>query len=298
MRRWRGLLLAAVANSGIERVSRRPELSIIRETGIDLRVLGFTVVVCLSCGNTLWIAAGVARAHARFERSLEARRQRLCRTWQPPRSQHFGRRRDCARADSVDRRGLLLQSFRHLLDVAPGFQTDHLLSMQIDAGDASPGSSKQSHRSAAIGTRQEAGAAVRSDRATGKCFAGREIGGRNFHIAARLRNARGFAISHRGPADLGRGNVRPVAQTRVVTPEYFATVGIPLMRGRLLTRDDWTLQDKIVINETIANRFFASEDPDRSPAEFLLARSEALLVFDCGSCRQRAPVWIGCWSHL
>jgi putative ABC transport system permease protein len=55
--------------------------------------------------------------------------------------------------------------------------------------------------------------------------------------------------------------IRPVAQTRVVTPEYFATVGVPLMRGRLLTRDDWTLQDKIVINETIAKRFFASEDP-------------------------------------
>ena len=33
------------------------------------------------------------------------------------------------------------------------------------------------------------------------------------------------------------------------------------MKGRYLTRDDWTLQDKIVINETIAHRFFAGQDP-------------------------------------
>jgi putative ABC transport system permease protein len=33
------------------------------------------------------------------------------------------------------------------------------------------------------------------------------------------------------------------------------------MKGRYLTRDDWTPQDKIVINETIAHRFFADEDP-------------------------------------
>ena len=34
-----------------------------------------------------------------------------------------------------------------------------------------------------------------------------------------------------------------------------------MLKGRLLTKDDWALQDKIVINETIAKRFFANEDP-------------------------------------
>ena len=52
-----------------------------------------------------------------------------------------------------------------------------------------------------------------------------------------------------------------MAQHRGVTPEYFATVGIPLIKGRYFTRDDWTLQDKVVINETIVRRFFANQDP-------------------------------------
>ena len=34
--------------------------------------------------------------------------------------------------------GLLLQSFRHLLDVAPGFQTDHILSLQLTQATLPP----------------------------------------------------------------------------------------------------------------------------------------------------------------
>jgi len=55
--------------------------------------------------------------------------------------------------------------------------------------------------------------------------------------------------------------VRPVAQTRTVTPGYFATMQIPLLRGRLLMRDDWSTQDKVVINDWLAQRFFANQDP-------------------------------------
>ena len=52
-----------------------------------------------------------------------------------------------------------------------------------------------------------------------------------------------------------------MAQIRTASPEYFATVGIPLQKGRLLTRDDWVQQDKIVVNDTMARRFFGNEDP-------------------------------------
>src|ERR1700722_11971076 len=44
-----GLLVAALAIRALSTFAP-PELSIIRETGIDLRVLGFTVVVCLAAG--------------------------------------------------------------------------------------------------------------------------------------------------------------------------------------------------------------------------------------------------------
>jgi len=56
-----------------------------------------------------------------------------------------------------------------------------------------------------------------------------------------------------------RGNY-PVGQTRWFTPGYFATLGIPLRAGRWL-RDSDAAPGRILINETLARRFF----PDRNP---------------------------------
>ncbi|HKP85996.1 MAG TPA: ABC transporter permease [Blastocatellia bacterium] len=52
------------------------------------------------------------------------------------------------------------------------------------------------------------------------------------------------------------------ADYRVVSPDYFRTIGIALLRGRLLTEQDgqnapWAL----VINDTMARRYFPDEDP-------------------------------------
>ena len=47
-----------------------------------------------------------------------------------------------------------------------------------------------------------------------------------------------------------------------VTPLYFQAMGIPLLRGRLFTEHDTaTAQPVAIINETMAKRFFANEDP-------------------------------------
>ena len=50
--------------------------------------------------------------------------------------------------------------------------------------------------------------------------------------------------------------------TRFVTPGYFATVGLPLLRGRLLTdRDGADAPSVAVINAAAAKRYFPGEDP-------------------------------------
>jgi putative ABC transport system permease protein len=51
----------------------------------------------------------------------------------------------------------------------------------------------------------------------------------------------------------------PVAQTRWITPEYFQVLGIPLKRGRLLNENDRS-ESRILINETLARRFFPKQD--------------------------------------
>ena len=52
------------------------------------------------------------------------------------------------------------------------------------------------------------------------------------------------------------------ASWNVITPDYFHTLGIPLMRGRGFTEHDTaTSTPVIVINDTLARRMFPGEDP-------------------------------------
>jgi putative ABC transport system permease protein len=49
---------------------------------------------------------------------------------------------------------------------------------------------------------------------------------------------------------------------QVITPDYFRTIGIPLLRGRMLTDDDNADAPRVaVINETLARRHWPGEDP-------------------------------------
>jgi predicted permease len=52
----------------------------------------------------------------------------------------------------------------------------------------------------------------------------------------------------------------PVAQTRWITPGYFATLGIPLRAGRWLADSD-AAPGRVLVNETLARRFFPNQDP-------------------------------------
>jgi predicted permease len=54
----------------------------------------------------------------------------------------------------------------------------------------------------------------------------------------------------------------PELTVRHVTAGYFRTLRVPLVRGRLLTEQDAQESPAvIVINETVANRFFSNQDP-------------------------------------
>src|SRR3984885_15213486 len=52
----------------------------------------------------------------------------------------------------------------------------------------------------------------------------------------------------------------PVAQIRWSTPDYFRVLQIPLRRGQWLN-DSEADQDRVLINETLARRFFGNKDP-------------------------------------
>jgi predicted permease len=54
----------------------------------------------------------------------------------------------------------------------------------------------------------------------------------------------------------------PISTSQIVSLDYFRTVGIPLLRGRLLGEQDRPDREKaIVVNTGLADRFFPGEDP-------------------------------------
>jgi predicted permease len=56
----------------------------------------------------------------------------------------------------------------------------------------------------------------------------------------------------------------PVAQNRWITPDYFRVLGIPLKNGRWLGEADRG-KPRILVNETLARRFFPNQDPIGKP---------------------------------
>jgi predicted permease len=74
-------------------------------------------------------------------------------------------------------------------------------------------------------------------------------------------------VDHK-PPDLvptGRGNFglkdTPFIRLREVTPGYFQTFGIPILRGRPFVETDRTAQPVVILSESAAQMLFAGQDP-------------------------------------
>jgi putative ABC transport system permease protein len=254
-----GLLLAAAGIQALTALAP-PELSVVRETGIDLRVLAFTGVVCLAAG----ILCGLLPALQARLRDLNGVLKQGGKSLGASGKHRVHNTLVIAEVAlalvPLIGAGLLLQSFRRLLDVAPGFQTDHILSLQLTQATLPPEEADKltDQQQLDLGKKQSLQFDQIVQRVNALPGVKSAAGISTLPLGSEIRQASRFLIEGQ---PLSGGSVRPVAQTRGVTPEYFMTVGIPLIRGRYLTRDDWARQDKVVINETIAHRFFAGEDP-------------------------------------
>jgi putative ABC transport system permease protein len=144
--------------------------------------------------------------------------------------------------------GLLIRSFMRLQDVDPGFRAEGLLTARVQL----PGARYEEDRQVAAlyndaVARVAALPGVRS--AAGISFlplAGPGIG-TSFYVADRPEPA---------PGEL------PGAEVRPITPNFFATMGIPRLAGRDFQSSD-TIDSPLVaiINETLARRHLAGENP-------------------------------------
>ena len=137
--------------------------------------------------------------------------------------------------------GLMMKSFVRLTKVDPGFNPDHLLVFNIGL----PSSAERSRQSAfyeqvveglrAVPGVQTAGAVSRLPLAGGNSA-------RSFNVAGSPQQQN--------------------ADIRVCTPDYYQTMGIPLMKGRAFTAHDSRESPPVaIINQATAANAFPGQDP-------------------------------------
>jgi putative ABC transport system permease protein len=136
---------------------------------------------------------------------------------------------------------LMVKSFSHLTRVDPGFKAENLLIFDIGL---SPGTDEAHNRAFYEAV---------SERLVG--LPGVE------RVGAVSRLPMSGGNSTRDFNVLGREKSQS-ADIRVITPDYFRTMGIPLLRGRAFnTHDIKTSAPIAVINEACAREIFPDEDP-------------------------------------
>ena len=144
--------------------------------------------------------------------------------------------------------GLLIQSFFRLENVPPGFQPDRILSMRVSLTAARYNRLPQ----AAAGLDEMI---RRIEQVPGVASAGSV----QWPPLSGLASKTGFWLASRPKP---RPSEEPVTGVSIVTPGYFASMSIPLLKGRLFTdRDREGTPQVTIISQELARQQFPTQDP-------------------------------------
>lgn len=234
-----------------------PALRSFKEIGLNGQVLSFSLIVSVVTGILFGLVPAISSSTSNPAESLK----------QGERGSTGGgsRRRAVLIATEVGLSlilligaGLMIKSFANLTKVAPGFNTDRLLIFNI-------------------------GASARADEAGQLAFYQQVVE----RIAA-VPGVESVAAISRLPFSGGNSSRtfnRPgstkqdQADIRIATPDYFKTMGIPLVRGRNFNEHDTKGSTLVtIINEQTAKDVFPGEDPIGQFIENYGPKSEKLQV--------------------
>ena len=243
-----GLLLASWSSSALARLV--PPGLPVGGVAIDYRVLGFTLLLSLLSG----VAFGLAPALQASELDLHEALKEGGRSS----TESFGHRRlrsllvvsEVALAlVLLISAGLMIQSFRLLLKVDPGFNVQGVLTVGLDMSD--PKYQENPARFMAFN-------AQLLERV-------RAIPGVQYAGTARplpLGGGRSTMPFYRADRPVPSGENFPAADWHAVSPGYFQAMGIPLVRGRdFADSDSQNTPQVAVISAGVARRHWPGEDP-------------------------------------
>jgi putative ABC transport system permease protein len=143
--------------------------------------------------------------------------------------------------------GLMLKSFVRLQQVAPGFDAQRALTMEINIAPAKYARVEQ----------QTAFLQQVLERL--KALPGVEVAGATHRLPLRGNSGMGYQIEGR-PASVSGGRDR--INFRSVTPDYFRAMGTPLVAGRTFTEEEaWQRASAVIINQKFQRLHWPDENP-------------------------------------
>jgi putative ABC transport system permease protein len=146
--------------------------------------------------------------------------------------------------------GIMMRSFVRLMNVNTGFRSEGVLTMEVSlSGD--------NYRKQEAVSQFFTDAVERVQRVPGVTAAGAI----SWLPLSGLGSATGFTFDDRPAPKPGE---EPVADVRVITPDYFRAMGIAILRGRTFDpsqdRADNAIK-KIVVNQTTVDMYWPGQDP-------------------------------------
>src|SRR6266478_1207591 len=234
------------------------DLGVLRESGLNGKVLGFTAAVCVATG----MICGLLPALRTLRSDLAAVLKQGSKGTSGPghnRAHNVLVISEIAMAlVPLIGAGLLLRSFQHLLEVEPGFRVDHILTMEVQQAALPFTQAKQLSQEEwiQIGQRQSLQFEQIVEHIRALPGVKEAAGIDDLPLSNEFRQASRFVIEGQPVPNAG---ARPIVQYRTVSLSYFPTVGIPLRKGRFFTAEDWKVP-RAVINETMEQRFWPQGD--------------------------------------
>jgi putative ABC transport system permease protein len=237
---WRGLaLIMTLGGTDIPRLG---------EMTLDWRVLAFTVGVSLLTGMLFGLAPAISGTRIDLNTSLKEGASQSTGACRHRSSTTLVVAQFALAVVLLAGAGLLGNSFLRVLRVNPGFNADHVITLNLFL---SPVKYPERDPKGAVTLREmlEHVRAIPGVHSAGLVNALPITGGPSTD----------FLIEGR---PIPPANSQPDADIRVADEHYFQTMGIPLLAGRDFTVDDRAGSAKVMlINETMARQFWPQENP-------------------------------------
>jgi predicted permease len=217
-----------------------------QEISLDRWALGFTALVAVLAGILFGLAPALQAARADLREYLKESGR-----WSSAGRSHRRLQGALATAEMalslvlLVGSGLLIRTFANLLSTDPGFDPRPVLSLQVwTTGSQYKSQDALATFYANVVRRIEAVPGVESAAVVAAGLPLEQGGNEGFQILGR-KDSQWYSLDY-----------------REITPEYFRSLGIPLLRGRHFSEADTQDVNKVaIINAALAHRFFSSGSP-------------------------------------